>query len=154
MALIPPGGDHWIECEWRLHYPESPCPYSAAFTTTYEVVLAVNTAATVITAVAIGLRVTVMKKQFLRKKGGWLKSIDPFEFIFLAVLQFVFCLSLSPLCHLHVSASLNLFLFCSLFSPCSFDFVCSKIACQRLLPEYVLHNSNFRGIQKSCVLLG
>jgi len=39
MALIPPGGDHWIECEWRLHYPESPCPYSAAFTGTYQAVL-------------------------------------------------------------------------------------------------------------------
>ena len=88
MALIPPGGDHWIECEWRLHHPDSPCPYSPAFTTAYQTVLGVNLIATVIAASMLVLRLTVMKKQLWRKKKTWLESIDPLELVFIACFQF------------------------------------------------------------------
>jgi len=64
--------------------PESPCPYSAAFTATYQAVLAVNAAASVANAVVVILRFTVMKKRLWRKNGTWLKSIDAFELLFQA----------------------------------------------------------------------
>jgi len=63
MALIPPGGDHWIECEWRLFYPESLCPYSPAFTATYQAVLAVNLVALVTLPTVFVTRWRVLEKR-------------------------------------------------------------------------------------------
>ena len=93
MALIPPEGDHWIECEWRLHYPESPCAYSPAYTASYQATLAVNAATTVMLVICVALRIIVMEKRVWKRAGKWIK-VDAFEFLFVSVTHFMFGLIL------------------------------------------------------------
>ena len=93
--------------------------HSAAFTATYQAVLAVNLIITIISGLVVVLRIKVMNKRlWKRKKGSWLGTPDAFELLFIAVFQLAFCMTLSypPPCR---GGNLkSFFLDCDVFAVC------------------------------------
>jgi len=85
MALMPPNGEQWIACEWRIFVDEA-CPYQESIWQFYVFILAYSALCLAIFTFSLTVRWTLWGYSPFRKEGFiWWLRLNPTEMIFFAM---------------------------------------------------------------------